>query len=88
MGRIIKNSIKPTPKQITHMQFWIYQILTLDEEKRRIVMARAAGIPWRRLEEIDGRSHTTLRKIEKTALNGMIPKLIKGRSILPRDMIA
>lgn len=88
MPRHEKNTLKPTPKQISHMQYWVDQMLELNEESRRIVMARAAGIPWRRLEEIDGRSHTTLRKIEKNALYALLPKLLQGQSILPRDHMA
>lgn len=51
---------KSSPKQIKHMEYWLDAVLGLDEEMRRIVMARACRISWRRLEEIDGRSHTTL----------------------------
>ena len=70
------------------MHYWVDCILKLDEESRRIVMARAAGISWRRLEEIDGRSHTTLRKVEKTALFSMLDSLEDGNAILPVDFIA
>lgn len=59
---------KATPEQIREMEAWLARMLDLDLESRRIVLARAEGIPWRRLEEIDGRSHTTLRKIEARAL--------------------
>ena len=59
---------KATPKEISHMEYWIEMVGRLEEEPRRIVLARAGRIPWRRLEEIDGRSHTTLRKIEKQGL--------------------
>ena len=83
-----KYTMKSTPKQITHMQYWMDKMLSLDEESRRIVMARAAGMSWRKLEEVDGRSHTTLRKIEKCALNALLQGLDHGRTILPRDFIA
>lgn len=59
---------KATPKEISEMDFWLLALAGLPEDERRIAMARACGIPWRRLEEIDGRSHTTLRKIETKAL--------------------
>ena len=84
-SRYKKYHLKSTPKQISHMQYWLDHMLALDDESRRIVMARAAGIPWRRLEEMDGRSHTTLRKIEKAALLSMLPQLKAGREKLPRD---
>ena len=50
------------------MDFWLIALSILPEDERRIVMTRACGIPWLRLEEIDGRGHTTLRKIEANAL--------------------
>ena len=59
---------KATPQEISEMDFWLIALGNLPEDERRIAMARACGIPWRRLEEIDGRSHTTLRKIEARAL--------------------
>jgi len=59
---------KATPQEITHMEYWFQIADGLEEAPRRIVLARAGRIPWRRLEEIDGRSHTTLRKIERLGL--------------------
>ena len=59
---------KATPEQISEMEHWLDLSMALEEECRRIVIARACRIPWRRLEEIDGRSHTTLRKIERRGL--------------------
>ena len=88
VGRAKKNLLKASPKQITHMQFWLDEMLKLDDDSRRIVMARAANISWRRLEEIDGRSHTTLRKVEKAGLIHIMGALDQGRAILPKDMIA
>ena len=54
------------------MEQCLDRIMALDLSSRRIVLARAAGIPWRRLEEMDGRSHTTLRKVEVSALLKLI----------------
>ena len=59
---------KASAQQISAMEYWLDLTLRLDEDCRRIVVARACRIPWRWLEEIDGRSHTTLRKIEKRGL--------------------
>ena len=53
------------------MDFWLIALGDLPEDEWRIAMAWACGIPWRRLEEIDGRSHTTLRKIEARALHSL-----------------
>jgi hypothetical protein len=58
----------PTAREISDAEYWLNLISRLDVPSRRIVMARAMGITWRRLEEMDGRSHTTLRKIEQGAL--------------------
>ena len=62
---------KATPQEISKMDFCLIALGDLPEDERRIAMARACGIPWRRLEEIDGRSHTTLRKIEARALHSL-----------------
>lgn len=59
---------KATPEEISQMDLWLVAVADLPQDERRIVMARACGIPWRRLEEIDGRSHTTLRKVEANGL--------------------
>lgn len=76
---------KVTAKQINHMEYWLDAALSLDVGVRRIVLARACKISWRRLEEIDGRSHTTLRKVERRALDDLQGHLLKGCSILPAD---
>ncbi|MAI00198.1 MAG: hypothetical protein CBD43_03165 [Gammaproteobacteria bacterium TMED183] len=67
-----KVQITPQPREIDRMEQCLDRIMALDLSSRRIVLARAAGIPWRRLEEMDGRSHTTLRKVEVSALLKLI----------------
>jgi hypothetical protein len=79
---------KVTPKQIKHMEYWLDIALKLNQQDRRIVLARACRIPWRRLEEIDGRSHTTLRKIERKSLAHLSRFLPAGAAILPADFCA
>jgi len=59
---------KPSPDEINTMEQWLDALLGLPDDERRIVVARACRIPWRRLEEMDGRSHTTLRKVERLGL--------------------
>jgi len=79
---------KPSPEEINHMKQWLDALLDLPEGERRIVVARACRIPWRRLEEMDGRSHTTLRKVERLGL-GKLCAIIKekGREKLsPRSL--
>ncbi|SDF58733.1 DUF6362 family protein [Thalassobaculum litoreum] len=53
----------PSPQAIDRMDRTLGWLLACDEEARRLVWARAMGISWRRLEDMDGRSHVTLRKI-------------------------
>lgn len=78
---------KVTPKQIKHMEYWLNSALKLNQEERRIVLARAGRIPWRRLEEMDGRSHTTLRKVERKSLEKLVEFLPDGAAILPEDLV-
>ncbi|MDF1791456.1 MAG: DUF6362 family protein [Thalassobaculaceae bacterium] len=53
----------PSPQAIDRMDRTLVWLLACDDESRRLVWARATGIPWRKLEDMDGRSHVTLRKI-------------------------
>ena len=55
--------VPPSPQAIDRMDRTLAWLLSCDEEARRLVWARATGISWRRLEDMDGRSHVTLRKI-------------------------
>ena len=63
---------KLTPEQITLVDGWLSRMMQLKGDERRIVLARATGIPWRRLEDMDGRSHTTLRKVEEAGLRQLL----------------
>ena len=69
-GGVMRRPVRAnaTPQQIAMMEYWLDLMLMLDDDSRRIVMARACRITWRRLEEMDGRSHTTLRKVERRGL--------------------
>ncbi|MBL6597329.1 MAG: hypothetical protein ISP41_00445 [Alphaproteobacteria bacterium] len=53
----------PSPRSIDRMERVLGWLFHCDDDSRRIVWARACGIPWRRLEDVDGRSHVTLRKV-------------------------
>jgi hypothetical protein len=63
-----RNRLPALPDAIDRMDEALVWLLSLNMEQRRIVWARACNIPWRRLEDIDGRSHVTLRKIYTEAL--------------------
>lgn len=54
---------KSTPQEISAMDEVLNWLFILTPEERRIVWARACNIPWRALEDHDGRSHVTLRKV-------------------------
>jgi hypothetical protein len=58
----------PTPAAISRADEAVAWLLWVEDAERRIVWARACRIPWRRLEDLDGRSHTTLRKVEAGGL--------------------
>jgi len=59
---------KSTPREISAMDEVLNWLFILTPEERRIVWARACNIPWRALEDHDGRSHVTLRKIHRRGL--------------------
>ncbi len=66
----------PAPDAITRMDRVFTWLLPLSGEERRIVWARACGIAWRRLEDIDGRSHVTLRKIHASGVDKIMCHLL------------
>lgn len=59
---------KSTPREISAMDEVLNWLFILTPEERRIVWARACSISWRALEDHDGRSHVTLRKIHRRGL--------------------
>ena len=62
---------KSTPQEISAMDEVLNWLFILTPEERRIVWARACNIPWRALEDHDGRSHVTLRKIHVRGLTSI-----------------
>jgi hypothetical protein len=48
----------PSPAAVSRADAAVLWLLWLEDAPRRIAWARASGIPWRRLEDMDGRSHT------------------------------
>jgi hypothetical protein len=55
----------PTAQEISRADQSVLWLLWLEGAVRRVIWARASGIPWRRLEDMDGRSHTTLRRLQR-----------------------
>lgn len=68
----------PMPTAIDRMERVLGWLLTCEQEPRKLAWARACGIPWRRLEDIDGRSHVTLRKIVNQAYCDILYHLRTG----------
>ena len=62
-ARMANRLAAPSPRAIDRMERVLGWLFHCDDDARRIVWARACGVPWRRLEDIDGRSHVTLRKV-------------------------
>lgn len=58
----------PAPAAIDRMDEVLSWLLACTVEERRILWARACRVPWRKLEDLDGRSHTTLRAVAAQGL--------------------
>jgi hypothetical protein len=65
----------PSPAAITRMDETLGWLFCVDAEARRVAWARASGISWRKLEDIDGRSHVTLRRIHDRAVAAILRRL-------------
>jgi hypothetical protein len=70
----------PEPAAIDRMDVVLTWLLPLSVDQRRILWARACGVAWRRLEDMDGRSHVTLRKIYNEGL-AAIQKALRGVTV-------
>jgi hypothetical protein len=58
----------PASEKIARMEETIQWLFWVAKEELPLVWGRASGITWRRLEDIDGRSRTTLKTIYDLAL--------------------
>ncbi len=65
----------PSPAAISRADAAVLWLLWLDDAARRIVWARASGFPWRKLEDLDGRSHTTLRRADAAGFAAICQRL-------------
>ena len=59
----------PSPQAIDQLDYVLSLLLKLSEQERRLVWARASNISWRRLEQFENLSHTTLRKYHKEGID-------------------
>jgi hypothetical protein len=76
----------PSPAAVSRADAAVLWLLWLEDAPRRIAWARASGIPWRKLEDLDGRSHTTLRRVEGEALATICRRL--NAPLAPEQAIA
>ena len=67
----------PSPQAIDRMDEVLTWLIPLSVEQRRLLWARACGVPWRHLADMDGRSHVTLRKIWQHTLQTIAERLTK-----------
>ena len=70
----------PAPDAISRMDetlSWLFWIGNDETGKagRRLLWARALGVPWRRLEDMDGRSHVTLKRVHDRLLGDIARRL-------------
>ncbi|MFO7481293.1 DUF6362 family protein [Oceanibaculum nanhaiense] len=68
----------PTPEAISRMDETLAWLFWVENEGRRLLWARAMGVPWRRLEDLDGRSHVTLKRAHDRLL-GEIARRLNGK---------
>lgn len=73
----------PSPAAIDRLDETLTWMFACTPEQRKVIWARACGVPWRRLEDIDGRSHVTLRRIEDSGLREIYKRLQEPRVAPP-----
>ena len=82
-ARLSTKLAAPSPRAIDRMDQVLVWLLACDNDSRRIVWARACGVPWRRLEDVDGRSHVTLRKVADRGLRDIHRHLRRSPQEVP-----
>jgi hypothetical protein len=71
----------PSPAAIDRLDETLSWLWPLADDERRLVMARAFRLPWRRIEDLDGRSERTLRNVHARVLSAVVARL--GTAINP-----
>lgn len=75
---LVMRAAVPPAADITEMDEALQWLHLVNERERRILWARACKVSWRRLEDVDGSSHMTLRKVHREALIAIAAQLNKG----------
>jgi hypothetical protein len=70
----------PSPEAIDRLDVTLAWLWPLADDERRLVMARAFRIPWRRIEDLDGRSERTLRTVHGKVLERIAAAPTQQRS--------
>jgi hypothetical protein len=65
----------PSPEAIDRLEETLSWLWPLADAERRLVMARAYRLPWRRIEDLDGRSERTLRNVHARVLGEIAARL-------------
>lgn len=65
----------PSPEAISRMDETLGWLFWIENDGRRLLWARALGVPWRKLEDLDGRSHVTLKKLHDRLLGEIAQRL-------------
>jgi hypothetical protein len=65
----------PSPQAIDRLDRTLAWLHWLKHDERRIVWARSCGLSWRKIEDLDGRSHTTLRGVYRGAIAAVAKRL-------------
>ena len=77
-GTVATRLAAASPAAITRLDETLIWLFCLDVEARRIAWARASGVPWRKLEDMDGRCHVTLRRVHDRAVLAILRHLNPG----------
>lgn len=77
-GTAVARLAAASPGAISRLDETLNWLFCLDLEARRIAWARASGVPWRKLEDVDGRCHVTLRRVHDRAIAAILRHLNPG----------
>ena len=71
----------PSPEEIRRCDEALGWLLWIDGRSRKVVMGRACGASWRRLQALDGRCETTLKRVVIAAAVTKIVARLTGKRL-------